>query len=98
MRGGVARVLGVAAVAVAACGGGPMSLAEAEAACRADPRLAPAQGGEIRIGIAEDGRVLRRMEIDIGAELRGGRDPGKVWQDCVHSRSGRLPGRPHPSL
>lgn len=89
MRGGwaVVALLG----SLAACG--PVPLAQAEATCLQDARLAERPRGTVELGIGSGGRRHAAFDVEISSDFLAGRDPEKVWQSCVYSRSGQVPTR-----
>ena len=94
MRG---AAVGLALVgSLAACG--PVPLAQAERDCLQDARLAERPRGTLELGIGSGGRRHAALELDISADYLAGRDPEKVWQSCVYSRSGQIPTRPYSAL
>ncbi|MDO9639876.1 MAG: hypothetical protein Q7J44_15165 [Pseudotabrizicola sp.] len=90
------RIAMVFGLVLTACG--PVPVAQAERDCRDEARLAQQPRGEAKLGIDSDGRLIRRLEVDISSDYVLGRDPQKVWQSCVLNRSGQLPTRPYSSL
>ena len=81
---------------LAACG--PIPRADAERECYERARLAQGPSGEVRMGVAGGGgrgtHGVMGARLDLSTDFLAGRDPEKVWQNCVHSRSGELPSRP----
>lgn len=83
-------------LALAACG--PVPLAQAERDCLADARLAERPRGTVELGVGSGGRRHAALDLEISADYLAGRDPEKVWQSCVYSRSGQFPTRPYSAL
>lgn len=85
---------------LAACG--PLTVQDAEKACYDEASLAAGPRGEVRMGVAGGGgrgtRGVMGARIDLSTDYLMGRDPEKVWERCVQSRSGKMPTRPLHSL
>lgn len=83
-------------LAIAGCG--PVPLAQAERDCLEDARLAERPRGTLELGLGSGGRRHGALAVEISADYLAGRDPEKVWQSCVYSRSGQIPTRPYSAL
>lgn len=87
-------------LALIACG--PVPVQTAESQCMDEAMLAAGPRGEIRIGASggSDRPTRGRLGavVDISSDYLAGRDPEKVWQRCVFSRSGQMPTRSLSSI
>ena len=90
MRLSPTYALGLAAV-VAACG--PVSVEQAEQNCFQQARLAQHPRGMIAMGVGTHGSELGGS-VEISSDYLMGRDPTKVYEECVYQQSGQPPRRP----
>lgn len=91
-----AAALMLVPLALAACG--PETLAQAESNCAQEARLAERPRGEGYVGFGSGGTRRAGLGIEISSDYLAGRDPEKVWQSCVHRRSGQIPSRSYNTL
>ena len=84
------------ALCLSACG--PVSLAQAEAECLTQARLAEQPRGTVGVGIGSDGKPKLRGHVTITSDYLQGRDPSQVYQNCVVRRSGEFPSRSYSSI
>lgn len=77
---------------LAACG--PISVDEAERQCFERARLAQQPRGEVSVGVNSDGKAAGGLELSISSDYLTGRDPAEVYNSCVMSKAGEMPGRP----
>lgn len=92
-----ALVLPVGVLPLLACAG-PMPVAQAEIACLDEAQLAARPRAEATIGAGSGGVRFAGLSVDLSADYLAGRDPERVWQSCVHRRSGHTPSRSYHSL
>ena len=78
---------------LAACG--PIPLAQAEAECLQDARLAEHPRGYVFVGVGSDGKPRLGGEVGISTDFVAGRDPSGVYNACVKRKSGAYPSRPY---
>lgn len=93
-RPAYALILGIAGLS--ACG--PVTRVQAERECYEQARLAERPRGVVALGAGSGGHTWGGAGITISSDYLLGRDPEKVWQNCVHRRSGELPSRPYSAL
>ncbi len=80
------------AVGLAACG--PVSPELAADQCEEQARRAAGPTGEVGIGINSDGDTTSSVSIGISSDFLLGKDPQKVYEDCVFRKTGQGPIRP----
>ena len=73
---------------------GPFSPELAADQCEEEDRKAAGPTGEIGIGVNSDGRVSNSIEIGISSDFLFGKDPQRVYEDCVRRKTGQGPIRP----
>ncbi len=79
-------------VGLAACG--PMSPEAAARHCEERARAAAGPTGTIGIGINSDGKTSTEASIGVTSDFLLGKDPYRVYDECVRQRSGQGPIRP----
>ena len=90
------RALALLALALlSACG--PIPLAEAEAQCLSQARLAQSPRGSVSLG-AGSGGAAGAFDVTVSSDYILQRDPDVVFGDCVRARAGQSPSRPFSSL
>ena len=92
MRAGAQLILIPLLLGLAACA--PIPVEQAERACLADARDATGPRTQMGIGVGSHGYRGGFVQIGVSSDYIMGRDPSKVFQDCVIRRSGKLPERP----
>lgn len=78
--------------AVAACG--PVSPELAARQCEDRANAAAGPTGEVSVGINNRGKVGGGVEFGVTSDYIRGRDPYRVYEECVIAKTGQPPIRP----
>ncbi|MFT4013994.1 MAG: hypothetical protein QM682_11435 [Paracoccus sp. (in: a-proteobacteria)] len=89
---GALPLLGLALPALVACA--PLSVDQAERVCLDQARDATGPRTEMGMGIGSGGYRGGFVQVGLSSDYIMGRDPSKVFADCVQRRSGQKPTRP----
>ena len=74
---------------LAACG--PVPLEQAEQQCLEQARAAMGPTGSASVAIDSHGNVATGFTLGISSDYLLGRDPQKVYDECVYRMSGQMP-------
>lgn len=88
------RALCLALIALpplAACA--PLPVDQAERLCVEEANQARRPRGKIGLGIGSGGKPVGALDVTISTDFLLGRDPARVFDDCVKARSGQFPAR-----
>lgn len=79
-------------IALAACG--PMSPERAAEYCEDRARAATGPTGHVGISISNTGTTRTSASVGVTSDYLLGKDPYRVYEDCVRRKSGQGPIRP----
>lgn len=79
-------------ILLAACG--PISPERAADICEDRARAATGPTGEIGVGFNNKGETKAKLELGITSDYLRGRDPQRVYEECVRQKTGQGPIRP----
>ncbi len=73
---------------------GPISAERAADLCEDRARAATGPTGEIGVGINNKGKTSAKVELGISSDYIRGRDPYRLYDECVRQKTGQGPIRP----
>ena len=83
---------------LAGCSSEPVSVRQAMAICMEPARKAGSPTGSIGVGVDSDSGFFSNLSLELSGDYLAGRDPDKVFEECVIERSGQFPDRSYSEI